>query len=162
MFRIAGPDMEITQAIQNSALHDLQAFVVEYIADWGFNDDGEIVLKVHWRGFDESEETWEPLAQLYDDVQDIVVRYVAAADNQDLAAELTQVRQAAATRRRAASANPASSANASDDAARALDPIRQVEANNAAAASATNTAGTAPTQESARAQRYRRRQQNRD
>ena len=46
VYRIAGPDMTITQAVQDSALHDLQTFKVESFEDWGFGDDGKVVLKV--------------------------------------------------------------------------------------------------------------------
>ena len=67
--RIAGPGITITQAVQDAALHDLQKFKVEAFVDWGFADDGTVVLKVRWQGFDESEDTWEALGQLYADVK---------------------------------------------------------------------------------------------
>ena len=44
--RIAGPGITITQAVQDAALHDLQKFMVEAFVDWGFADDGTVVLKV--------------------------------------------------------------------------------------------------------------------
>ena len=55
--RIAGPNLEVTQAVQNSALNDIQKFKVEYFADWGFDDLNEVLLLVHWRNFDESDRT---------------------------------------------------------------------------------------------------------
>ena len=43
MRRIAGPGLFVSQAVQNSALHDLQRFLVESIDDWGHDEDGETV-----------------------------------------------------------------------------------------------------------------------
>ena len=40
---IAGPGLFVSQAVQNSALHDLQRFLVESIDDWGYDEDGETV-----------------------------------------------------------------------------------------------------------------------
>ena len=74
--RIAGPGITVTQAVQNSALHDLQRFIVDVIDDWGFNEDGSAMLHVQWRGFDETEATWEPLEQLNEDVPEKVAAYV--------------------------------------------------------------------------------------
>ena len=74
--RIAGPGITVTQAVQNSALHDLQRFIVDAIDDWGFNEDGSAMLHVQWRGFDETEATWEPLEQLNEDVPEKVAAYV--------------------------------------------------------------------------------------
>ena len=78
---------------------------MEDFIDWGFADDGTVVLKVRWQGFDESEDTWESLKQLYADVKVIVEKYVQAENNDDLTAALDTVRiqaanNAAANRRR--------------------------------------------------------------
>ena len=92
VYRIAGPDMTITQAVQDSALHDLQTFKVESFEDWGFGDDGKVVLKVRWRGFDADEDTWEPMEQLDEDVEVLVGQYVEQIDNADLTQALLQLR----------------------------------------------------------------------
>ena len=92
VFRIAGPEMTVTQAVQDSALHDLQTFKVESFVDWGFADDGSVVLKVRWRGFAEDEDTWEPMAQLDEDVEVLVGKFVEETDNPDLTQALLQVR----------------------------------------------------------------------
>ena len=92
VFRIAGPEMTVTQAAQDSALHDLQRFKVESFVDWGFANDGTVVFKVHWRGFAEDEDTWEPMAQLDDDVEVLVGKFVEETDNPDLTQALLQVR----------------------------------------------------------------------
>ena len=76
--RIAGPGITVTQAVQNSALHDLQKFIVDEIDDWGFNEDGSAMLHVQWRGFDETEATWEPLEQLHEDVSEKVAAHAEA------------------------------------------------------------------------------------
>jgi len=100
VYRIAGPTMPITQAVQDSALHDLQKFKVESFQDWGFGDDGAVVLKVRWRGFGADEDTWEPMAQLDEDVEVMVGQYVEGVGNADLTQALLQLR----ARRRARTA----------------------------------------------------------
>ena len=74
--RIAGPSLAITQAVQDCALHDQQEFVVADLMDWGFDDNNNVLIKVHWLGFEDSEDTWEPMAQLYEDVKHKVEKYV--------------------------------------------------------------------------------------
>ena len=96
--RIASSNLVITQAIQDAALHDLQKFKVKEFVDWGFADDGKVVLKVRWQGFDASEDTWEPLEQLYADVKVMVDKYVAAVESDDLTAALDSVRTRMRTR----------------------------------------------------------------
>ena len=92
VFRIAGPDMPITQAVQDSALHDLQRLKVESFQDWGFADDGSVVFKVRWRGFSADEDTWEPMVQLDEDVEVLVDKCVEDIDNVDLTQALLQMR----------------------------------------------------------------------
>ena len=74
--RIAGPTLAITQAVQDCALHDQQEFTVEDLIDWGFDDDDQIIIQVRWLGFDASEDTWEPMSQLYEDVKHKVRKFV--------------------------------------------------------------------------------------
>ena len=91
VFHIAGPDMPITQSVQDIALHDLQKFKVESFEDWIFADDGSVVFKVHWRGFGADEDIWEPMAQLDEDVEVVVDQYVEQVDSADLTQVLLQV-----------------------------------------------------------------------
>ena len=93
MRRIAGPGLFVSQAVQNSALHDLQRFLVESIDDWGYDDDGETVkVLVRWQGYDESERTWEPLQQVYEDVAVITQKYVDTVNDPGLTAALEEVK----------------------------------------------------------------------
>ena len=82
--RIAGPNVAISQAVQNSALHDLQRFKVDAFDDWGFDDDGQVQVLVRWRGFDESERTWEPMGQLHEDVEVLLRNWVRDQDDDRL------------------------------------------------------------------------------
>ena len=94
MRRIAGPGLFISQAVQNSALHDLQRFMVETIDDWRYDQDGSGVrLLINWQGYDESERTWEPLLQVYEDVAVIVQNYVNEVNDPGLTAALEQVKR---------------------------------------------------------------------
>ena len=91
MIRIAGPGLFVSQAVQNTALHDLQRFLVQSIDDWRLKDDGTVELLIRWQGYDESERTWEPLAQVYEDVEVITQKYVQDTDHPTLTAALDQV-----------------------------------------------------------------------
>ncbi len=94
MRRIAGPGLFILQAVQNSALHDLQRFVVESIDDWGYAEDGnDVKVLIRWQGYDESERTWEPLQQVYEDVAVITQKYVDSVNDPGLTAALDEVKR---------------------------------------------------------------------
>ena len=78
--------MFITQAVQDSALHDLQRFKVESFVDWCFTDDDVVVLKVRWGGFSDDEDTWESV----DEDVSVVDKYVKEIDNPDLTQALAR------------------------------------------------------------------------
>ena len=46
------------------------------------------MLKVRWCGFDADEDTWEPMAQLDEDVEVLVGQCVKRVDNSDLTQQL--------------------------------------------------------------------------
>ena len=112
MRRLAGPGLVISQAVQNSALHDRQRFVVECFDDWGIDEDGVAKILVRWRGFDDDERTWEPLAQLYEDVKVLVTKYVAEQDEPVLHAALNEVKDDPAATTAAAATATAAAASA--------------------------------------------------
>ena len=91
MIRIAGPGLFVSQAVQNTALHDLQRFLVQSIDQWRLKDDGTVELLIRWQGYDESERTWEPLAQVYEYVEVITQKYVHETDHPTLTQALDQV-----------------------------------------------------------------------
>ena len=138
---IAGPDITVTQAVQNSALHDLQRFIVDEIDDWGFNEDGSAMLHVQWRGFDETEATWEPLQQLHEDVTEKVVAYVTATAAPALTAALKKCKPKRKKKDGRGNANAAATtaaASASSQVTGHDGPAAAAMASNAAA----TTAGT--------------------
>ena len=66
-----------TSRLAQSALHDLQRFLVEEILAWRTRA-GQIELRVKWRGYDvcDNDNTWEPIATLHADVPYLVSKYV--------------------------------------------------------------------------------------
>ena len=130
-----------------------------------FGDDGKVVLKVRWRGFDADEDTWEPMEQLDEDVEVLVGQYVEQVDNADLTQALLQLR--ARRRSRTATAHRQTDRLAGRtyaDAAARADPNGTANSvNNAVSATsaATDTADTADrtraNENAARDERARRR-----
>ena len=77
MRRLAGPDLEVTKAIELAAKHDIQRFLVKRFVEWSINTDGEVDVLVEWQGHDdEDERTWEALEQLVEDVPVLIAKYV--------------------------------------------------------------------------------------
>ena len=48
-------------------------------------------LLIRWQGYDESERTWEPLAQVYEDVEVMTQKYVDETDHPTLTQALDRV-----------------------------------------------------------------------
>ena len=65
MIRIGGPGLFVSQAVQNSTLHDLQRFLVESIDDWRVEADGTVQVLIKCQGYGESE---RPLTEVYEDI----------------------------------------------------------------------------------------------
>ena len=136
---IAGPGITVTQAVQNSALHDLQRFIVDAIDDWGFNEDGSAMLHVQWRGFDETEATWEPLEQLNEDVPEKVAAYVKDIAAPALAEALKKCKP---KRKRKGGRSYAAAAAAAASAASANSQVTGHDGPAAAAMASSATANT--------------------
>ena len=135
--RIAGPGITVTQAVQNSALHDLQRFIVDAIDDWGLNEDGSAMLHVQWRGFDETEATWEPLQQLHEDVPEKVVAYVTATAAPALTAALKKCKPKRKKKDGRANVNTAATTAAASADSQATDHDGPAAAAMASSATAT-------------------------
>ena len=58
---------------------------MEAFDDWGYDDGGLVQVLVRWRDFDESERTWEPMAQLHEDVEVLLRKWVRDQDDDGLA-----------------------------------------------------------------------------
>ena len=93
MCRLVGPDLQSDEEVVASALHDRQRFNVERFDDWIVDSDGDTILLVRWKHHTEQERTWEPLQQLWEDVSQMVQKYVADVE----VTELTQVLEEAQT-----------------------------------------------------------------
>ena len=96
MRRIAGPDLPRTDELKLHAMHDVQKFIVEAFEEWVINTDGEVDIRVKWRGHEEEEErTWEPLEQLVEDVPALIRKYVHEQAHPQLTAAHRQAIRAA-------------------------------------------------------------------
>ena len=63
------------------------------IDDWTYEPDGSgVKVLIRWQGYDESERTWEPLQQVYEDVSVITQKYVDTVDDPGLTAALETVK----------------------------------------------------------------------
>ena len=91
MIRIGGPGLFMSQAVQNS--HLCTTFLIESIDDWRVEADGTVKVLIKWQGYDESERTWEPLAQVYEDVPVITKKYVTEVNDDTLTEALDQVEE---------------------------------------------------------------------
>ena len=52
---------------------------------------GTVRVLIRWQGYDESERTWEPLTQVYEDVPVITEKYVEEVDDPTLTEALDRV-----------------------------------------------------------------------
>ena len=79
--RFAGKDFERTAEITHSAQHDAVVFEVENIKGWKVNEDGQVMLRVHWRGWEDEDDSWENAITLHEDVPTIVDEYLRAHED---------------------------------------------------------------------------------
>jgi hypothetical protein len=78
----------VTEDLRNQIAYDSQ-FYVDRLVDWRETDEGTLEIRVRWLGLDQNEDSWEPAAQLREDVPETVQRYLLeVADECDLAGEL--------------------------------------------------------------------------
>ena len=62
-------------AIERAALHDYPNNLVQQLLDHKM-DGSTFTVKVRWLGFDKTHDSWEPLANLAEDVSDLVEEYL--------------------------------------------------------------------------------------
>ena len=88
MRRLTGPDLPMTKAVELSAKHDIQRFLVKSFVKWSINTDQEVDVLVEWQGHEEEDErTWEALEQLVEDVPVLIAKYVRDDGHQQLVAD---------------------------------------------------------------------------
>ena len=71
--KYADSDLRVSAELRLSAEYDQVACVSSIVAHRV--ETQEFQLKVRWQGFEEADDTWEPIAQLLEDVPEIVRKY---------------------------------------------------------------------------------------
>lgn len=85
--RFANNEYEISMDEIESAQHDEDQFVVEDIFDiteatatTKLVRKGDVLLRVSWRGYTDEYDTWEPVAQLLQDVPQLVWKFLRSVE----------------------------------------------------------------------------------
>ena len=82
-FRAEG--LDVTEELAAQAQYSEQTlFKVDRILNLAEFEDGSLRCEVAWKGFDESENSWEPLAVLFEDVPKRVTRFLRSLPKQKL------------------------------------------------------------------------------
>ena len=51
----ASADLPMSAAVELSAKHDIQRFLIDHFVEWSVNADGEVDVLVQWQGHDDDE-----------------------------------------------------------------------------------------------------------
>ena len=71
-----GSDLDVTPEMIEDAHYSVGELEVEALEDFGVDDDGELVVKVRWVGFEEEEwRSWEPAKNLNEDVPNMMKKF---------------------------------------------------------------------------------------
>ena len=68
-----------------SRQYDAAVFEVEAVTDWKINESSQVLLRVHWRGWEKEENSWETAIVLHEDVPAIVEDYLRAHEDEHIA-----------------------------------------------------------------------------
>jgi|GEM_PF-2679083 len=90
----AGNSFQMTEEVQRLFVHNTGLFEVEAVLDSRFNENSNsrYELLVRWKGFEEFDNSWEPFEILYEDVPQLVLKYLRKArKTSDVADYLYQI-----------------------------------------------------------------------
>jgi hypothetical protein len=85
--------LNITEEIQQQFAHDAERYQIEQLKNCRRNPvTNEIELLVSWKGFSETDDSWEPLKNLFEDVRARIVAYATKLrkERNELAFEITR------------------------------------------------------------------------
>ena len=68
---------EVTDGVKNQVQYDaILDLILEDMVAWRGTNDDRIENPVCWLGFETNEDTWEPVIKLFEDVPDLLLRYL--------------------------------------------------------------------------------------
>jgi hypothetical protein len=80
------PSLEVTADIQAHLSHQIQGYEVKDLLDLRYDYDcKELSVLVSWLGFDEADNTWEPLLSLHEDIPSVILHLLAHLPDRVLA-----------------------------------------------------------------------------
>jgi hypothetical protein len=80
------PSLEVTADIHAHLAHQNQGYEVYKLLDLRYDAESkEFQAQVSWLGFDEAENTWEPLISLHEDIPSNFLNLLAHLPDRDLA-----------------------------------------------------------------------------
>ena len=85
--------MNLTGEIRQQFAHDADRYQIEQLKDCRKNPvTSEIEILVSWKGFSDTEDSWEPLRNLFEDVRARIEAFAAKLrkERHELAFEVTQ------------------------------------------------------------------------
>jgi Integrase core domain/Integrase zinc binding domain len=85
------PSLEVSADLLAHVAHQSQGYEVQDLLDLRYDSEAQqFVILVSWLGFDVDDNSWEPLLSLHEDIPSVVLAFLAALPDRDLAARASE------------------------------------------------------------------------
>jgi hypothetical protein len=75
-------DLEITEELRNQIAHNEENFEIDAILDIKYNDEyNRYMILIKWKNFDDDENTWEFIEEIWETTKGVVKKYLDKKDN---------------------------------------------------------------------------------